>query len=84
MKIYLVLHHRGGMFGGGGCGREISSHSHDQRMTYPRIAHDGYCHCLLVYRETYKTREDADTVAEKLGTENPGDCCWSLEVQGPE
>lgn len=59
-------------------------HRHDRRVGVGGNGHDSLCHCLIVRRETYRTREEADRAAEELQAKNPSALYWSLEVKEPE
>ena len=45
---------------------------------------DPECLCLKVFRDTYKTREEADAQAKKAQEEKPENLYWSLEVNMPK
>lgn len=84
--IFLVLQHCD-VDQNLGCGRQVY-HSHGYRRSdgvgVGGNGHDPCCHCLIVRKETYKTREEADKIAEKLQLEHPGDFFFSLEVYLPK
>ncbi len=80
--IYLVLRHQGSR----GLDGQVQ-HRGSMPGNYPGVGgygHDAHCHCLVVERQTYKTREEADAKAKELEAENPSDVCFSLEVNSPE
>ena len=89
-KIFLVLRHddarqyedlaRAGYLL---AGRPVH-HRHDHRVGVGGNGHDSLCHCLIVQRETYRTRKEADKAAEELNAKYPSAICWSLEVEEPE
>ena len=89
-EIYLVLCHedanqfedlaRAGYFL---AGRQVH-HRHDRRVGVGGNGHDSLCHCLVVQRKTYRTREEADKAAEEMQTKDSSSIYWSLEVKEPE
>ncbi len=46
--------------------------------------HDALCHCLVVRRQTFKSREAADAKAKELQAQYPSDMYWSLGVESPD
>lgn len=85
MKFYLVLWHTD--VKGNSCGQQITHRESGVGRGYSGVGgngHDACCHCLVIKRETYKTREEADAKAKELQAQNPNDFFFSLEVKSPK
>lgn len=81
--MYLLLRHMDGRHFGAEVGQQVYHGSRD-RVGVGGHGHDVMCRCLIVYKRTYMTREEADSAAEALNKENPKDYCFSLEVEEPK
>lgn len=81
MSIFLVLRHADGNSAYYKTGERIMHHD-DSGVG--GNGHDAHCHCLIISRTTYKTREEADAKAEELQAKHPNDFFFSLEVGSPE
>ena len=86
-EIYLVLMHdeaRDGVVHTFGRPAFVVEHQPHHEVGIGGHGHDLFCHCLIVRRETYRTREEADEATIELGKKYPNSFCWSLGVKEPE